>query len=565
MSHEIQKVTCQNHNISKHCQGEFTIEPDDFVFYKKIKVPPPTFCPECRTQRAMVWRNETTLYSGNKCNLCNKSVLTMYNPKSDFIIYCNSCYRGDKWEPRDYAMDYDFSKSFFEQFEDLMRKVPKNALYNTSGAGLIVDSPYNNCVGGLKNCYMCFNSANLEDCMYSRGVTRSKEVLDSYFCKKIENCYEAINTYNSVNSFWIQNSNDILDSIFLYDCANVSNCLGCVNLRNKSFCILNEQYSKEEYFSFLNKIKGSYSNLENFRNQFISLTKSLPKRANQNIKTMDCVGDYLTECKNVKHGFEVMNSEDCKRIYFGRDIKDSRGTIGYGIKSELLLECVSTGYTSRAIGCWACELSQDLEYCVSCFPSNKNLIGCDSMRNSQYCILNKQYSKEEYEKIKIHINEELTVLGVYGLMLPSEISPFSYNETLAQDNYNLSEEEVLKEGFVWEKDIQMTSGKETADINSLVDNINETSEDICKEILACIDCNRNYKITEQEFYFYKNKIIPVPRKCFYCRHQSRIVKRGSLRFDKEICNKCNIDIYTNLNPKDGDIVYCEKCYQQKVY
>ncbi len=565
MQNESQKIICQNKGISKYCQGEFVIEPDDFVFYDKIKVPPPTFCPECQTQKAMVWRNETILYSGEKCKMCDMNILTMYNPKSGFVVYCNSCYRGDKWDPKDYAMDYDYSRSFLEQFKELMFKVPKNALYSTSGAGLMVDSPYANCVGGLKNCYLCFNSANLEDCMYSRGVTHSKEVLDCYFCKKIENCYEAINTYNSVNAFWVQNSNDVLDSMLLYDCANVSNCLGCVNLRNKSYCILNEQYSKEEYFNFLSETKGSYSKMKKLEDRFLELIKNSPKRATQNIKAVDSIGDYLTECKNVKFGFEVMNAEDCKRVYFGRDIKDSYGTVGYGIKSELLLNCVSTGYTSRAIGCWACELSQDLEYCISCFPSNKNLIGCDSMRNSQYCILNKQYSKEDYETLKNHIVKELISLGMYGLMLPSDISPFSYNETLAQDNYNLTEGEALKQGFVWEKEIQLTSGKETLLLSSLSDNIKDIDGNICKEILACEDCNRNYKITEQEFYFYKNKIIPIPRKCFYCRHQARITKRGILRFHNENCNKCNTVIFTNLNSKSGDIVYCEKCYQQEVY
>lgn len=33
--------TCQN------CKTRFTIEPEDFVFYEKIGVPAPTFCPEC--------------------------------------------------------------------------------------------------------------------------------------------------------------------------------------------------------------------------------------------------------------------------------------------------------------------------------------------------------------------------------------------------------------------------------------------------------------------------------------------------------------------------------------
>ena len=45
MNSEIRQ--CQN------CKQDFTIEPDDFGFYEKIKVPPPTFCPLCRAQRVI--------------------------------------------------------------------------------------------------------------------------------------------------------------------------------------------------------------------------------------------------------------------------------------------------------------------------------------------------------------------------------------------------------------------------------------------------------------------------------------------------------------------------------
>jgi len=38
---------CQN------CKKEFEITNDDFGFYKKIGVPAPTFCPECRLKRRM--------------------------------------------------------------------------------------------------------------------------------------------------------------------------------------------------------------------------------------------------------------------------------------------------------------------------------------------------------------------------------------------------------------------------------------------------------------------------------------------------------------------------------
>ena len=53
---EAQIKKCQN------CKKDFTIEVEDFNFYEKIKVPPPTFCPECRHIQRLASRNVKSLY-----------------------------------------------------------------------------------------------------------------------------------------------------------------------------------------------------------------------------------------------------------------------------------------------------------------------------------------------------------------------------------------------------------------------------------------------------------------------------------------------------------------------
>ena len=83
--------------ICQNCKKDFVIEPDDFAFYEKIKVPAPTWCPECRFIRRVVWRNERTLYR-RTCDLCRKNIISIYSPKSPYAVYCNECYHGDKWD-----------------------------------------------------------------------------------------------------------------------------------------------------------------------------------------------------------------------------------------------------------------------------------------------------------------------------------------------------------------------------------------------------------------------------------------------------------------------------------
>src|SRR3989338_7789591 len=113
--------TCQN------CHNPFTIEPEDFQFYEKIKVPPPTFCPMCRLQRRAASRPGGRLLHKVRCGLCNEEVVSSYPADSLFPIYCSRCWHSDGWDPLSYGREYDFSRPLFEQFRDLIFSLPRQA------------------------------------------------------------------------------------------------------------------------------------------------------------------------------------------------------------------------------------------------------------------------------------------------------------------------------------------------------------------------------------------------------------------------------------------------------
>src|SRR3989344_4114838 len=201
MEHKSQNVACQN------CKAEFTIELDDFGFYEKIKVPPPTFCSDCRCQRRLAWRNDITLYNGI-CNLCKKSVVTIYSKESNVIIYCNKCWWSDKWDPKSFGMNYDFSRPFFEQFNELMKKVPHMALVNDNGIAS-VNCEYTQDFSFAKNCYMVFIGWKVENVMYSYYVAAGKDMMDCMNIKsKNEFIYECIRCSESYKLKYSQNSKD---------------------------------------------------------------------------------------------------------------------------------------------------------------------------------------------------------------------------------------------------------------------------------------------------------------------------------------------------------------------
>jgi hypothetical protein len=133
MEYKNENRTCQN------CKNDFTIEPEDFLFYEKIKVPPPTFCPHCRFVRRMIWRNERSLYK-RKCDICKKNIIAMYDDKVPFPVYCPECYKSDDWGAEIYEQGYDFKKSFFKQWKELFDMVPRSSLWQKN----CLDSTYAN-------------------------------------------------------------------------------------------------------------------------------------------------------------------------------------------------------------------------------------------------------------------------------------------------------------------------------------------------------------------------------------------------------------------------------------
>ncbi len=546
-----------------NCKTGFTLEPDDFGFYAKMGVPPPKLCPECRFKRRSVFRNERTLYN-RKCARCERSIVAMYNPKSPYVVYCNDCWQSDKWDGFAYGRDYNFNRPFLEQLQELVKVVPKAATYSSPLTGPNINSEYTNFSGGNKDGYLLFNSGPGNDnCAYSRGLINNKDTFDVYFADEVERGYEGVNVHKSSGIAWGQNSTDCVDSYFLLNCVGCLNCFGCVNMRHKSFCFFNQQLTKDEWKRRVSEILGSYTKIQEIQKQFEAHALTFPRRENNNLKNVNCTGNYIFESKNCFSCFELSFCENVNYSFSAKFAKDSYDLLGHGRKSELLLEGVGVGLASKVIGGWWVEVSHDVEYSFAT-RSSEFCIGCDGVKNAKYTILNKRYDETEYRKIREHIVSELKSLDIYGLFMPPQLALFGYNEAVGQDNFPLTKEEAVAQGFRWQDDIQMTKGKETMQAKDLPDHIKDAEDSIVKEIIACMDCGRNYRIIPAELSFYRRQILPLPRRCFNCRFLDRIKRRGPYKLFDRACAKCGKGIKTNFAPDRPEIVYCEACYQSEV-
>jgi len=564
---------CQN------CKKDFTIEPEDFLFYEKIKVPPPTFCPECRTIRRMTWRNERSLFKRN-CDYSVESIITMFHPEVNVKVYDRDIWWTDKWDPTEYGVDYDFTKPFFEQYKDLLSKVP---LLNL-GNNLCVNSLYGNHNADCKNCYLVYASFLTEDTSYAQGAVSIKNCMDIYSLQKSENCYGSLLCDTLYNTHFSYNTDECINSYFLKNCVNCQDCIGCINLRNRKYCIWNVQYTKENYLIEKDKFNfGSYSFLLDFKEKYKDFVLKYPHKYANIIKSIDSIGDNITNSKNVKYSFDVYDSmEDSKYVIHGITAKDSYDMYGFGGGASLMYEGVDSGLKGSSILFGVLTHScLNTHYTYMCFNS-KNLFGCIGIRKGEYCILNKKYTKEEYEilipKIIKHMSDMPYIdfkgrIYKYGEFFPSELSPFAYNETIAQEYFPKNFKDIIDSGNLYRRSLDRNY-KITISSDKLQDDIKNVDEKIMNDIISCpnkgselTQCTEAYKITKEEFDFLKRHNIALPRYCPNCRHYERLSKRNPMKLWHRSCMKegCTNTFETSYSPDRPEIVYCEKCYQNEVY
>jgi hypothetical protein len=86
-------------------------------------LPSTDICPTCSVRRRLAFRNERNIYK-RKCDATGKNIVSMFSPDKPYKVYEQSEWWSDKWEPKDYAREYDFSRNFFEQFDELLKAVP---------------------------------------------------------------------------------------------------------------------------------------------------------------------------------------------------------------------------------------------------------------------------------------------------------------------------------------------------------------------------------------------------------------------------------------------------------
>lgn len=530
---------------------------NDKAFYDRFSLPYPTMSITEREQRRLTFRNERAIYSAS-CDKCDASIISMYGSGKPFPVYCRDCYLGDDWNPLSYGRDIDFTRPFFDQFFELRAVVPKQ----NNGSLNNVNSSYTNFTADSKSCFMVIATENCEECMYGKLCQTSISCLDCDYIWDSELCYQCINVSSCYHCAGCALTEASHDCWFSFDMKGCASCCFCHNLRNKQFHIFNKEYSEEEYHEKLKEF--GFNTDSGFQKGFLTLQELVKNSAIHKMSDLisceNSIGDHLKNCKNMYMCYDMQDSEECA---YGAE-GDAMHSIDFNnvyYKPEWCNELLSALQTTQVFYSMFCYYTQDAYYSDYCLNSH-NLFGCVGLKHNEYCILNKQYSKEEYEQLKNKLIEHMKQTGEWGQFFPAAKSPFGYNETVAHEYYPLTEEEAIAQGFTWRKPDKKDYQKQEYEVP---DAIEEVKDDVVGQILACIETGKNFKIQQQELAFYRQNNFPIPRTCPDQRHTNRMLFRNPREVWLRACSKCGGQQYSTINPSGPEKAYCEQCYNAEIY
>ncbi|MDD5769473.1 MAG: hypothetical protein PHE25_00750 [Candidatus Gracilibacteria bacterium] len=582
----------------KHCNVSFPITDKDLEFYEKVSpsfktppnlplsgeeyktllppdkgdgggykylIPSPTLCPDCRRQRRLSWRNESKLYK-NKCNATGKDIVSIYSPDKKFTIYNQDYWWSDNWNPLDYGKDFDFSKSFFEQFKELQIEVPRIALLN----GFQENAEFANHSYHNKNSYLVNSCSYVEDSYHCVNVIYANNVLDSYNSEYCNNSYELIDSKYCNNCFYLLKCHNCFGCSFCEDCVDCKNCIGCKGLHHKEYCVFNKQVKKEEFEKIIKSIFTG-ENKKSIENEYQKIKKSFPSKGETNLNSTEIIAcDNCENSKNLKYCFECRDSENLAYCFWmgGGGAKDCYDYDIWGEKSSLIYEThCSGGATTNILFSNIIWGGHHNIYCDLFLSSASNCFGCIGLHgNEQYCILNKQYSKEEYETLVPKIIEHMMKTKEWGEFFPSSISPFGYNETIANEWFPLTREEAINKNFKWsDYEPPFPHVDKIIPSNKLPKDITKIPDDILNRAIECEITKKPFRIIKQELEFYRKHNLPIPKRHPDQRHLDRMKLRNPRKLFDRKCDKCGKDIKTTYSPDRKEIVYCEECYNIEIY
>lgn len=390
--------------------------------------------------------------------------------------------------------EYDFNKNLFENIKPLFESVNRENLIQIVSEE---NCAYSDVSIFSKNVYLSFTVVNsCENIYYSNEIKDNcKNIYNSVMVwDSCENIYMCLWVFRSFNIFYAKNITDSSDIWFSSNLAWCHECIFCDGLKNRSYCINNKEYGKEDY---LREKSIILSNKELFFGHYNKLKFDW---------------NLLIECEDVKNWLFNYRIKDWRNVIFAwtkngnqdfYDVLDAGSPSGNDFYAVMWAWPWSNIYNSLSIIWSNVYYSYFLENCSYC-------LWCINLKNKNYCILNKQYSEKDWYEMVDRIFTQMEKDNILWGMFPWYLNPFYFNDTLANMLWNFDKDEIQKEGFLWRNE------EIKVDIPNWLEIVEMEKIDILnfdESILTKVIKNKKwdyYRIVKQEYEFLKKYNLPLP-------------------------------------------------------
>lgn len=292
------------------------------------------------------------------------------------------------------------AQAFLKELDRLIKTYPKSHShnYNSEECDQGDQLYYSKRLIYSFDCLNCIDSLYLFDSLMCAGC------IDCDYCNSSELCYQSVDANKCFNSSFLENCTNLTDSSYCCNCRDSKNLFGCINLSNKSYCIFNRQISKKEYEEKIEKLNTLPE--EKILRIIGNLKKQFPITQTQEANNQNCqYGNYVYNSKNSYMCFDSKSIEASGYLYDGVRMEKCFDSTFSGdsalcyeiIDSEYLFNCNFVVWSSHC---------RDSSYLFNCLGVD-NCLGCVELLHKKYCILNRQFNKEEYEKESKQILEDL--------------------------------------------------------------------------------------------------------------------------------------------------------------
>lgn len=370
-----------------------------------------------------------------KCDFSGADIISVYPPNCPYPVY-----HKDLWRENVQVVwaEFDDTRWVFEQAWDIFSRtaIPHNFWIWSENCEYTDDAWYS------RNSYLTHNMLQCENTYYSH---RAIELTDCRYCVysyTSKRCSDLVYCFDCFQVFYALMSKRCSDSAFLFDCEDCRDCLLCWNLRNKQYCIGNQQFTRETYE--IERKKYNLASRKVYAKLKIEFQEHILKnawwRASHMVSNEVSTGDYLSDSKSCTECFILDKWEDCS---YGM-------RASWSVSSHRFVSVISSNHVTDSVNVWeqsrniafSVNIShcQDMLYCMECVDSHDCFLSA-WLVGKQYYILGKAYTPDEYRELKAKIIAYMQATGEYGKLFPAYFSPASYDESLAGLYYPLTRDE----------------------------------------------------------------------------------------------------------------------------